>query len=197
MRSKQVRQALLQVTLCVGLAIVALPAHAQESQAQETALLDRVGRWKVLNTAIFVVLLGWFVTKKAPTFFQARSSDIQKAIQEATGLKLEADYRHSEIDRKMANLAGEVQKIREQGEVEMQREHGRIQQDTQTEIERIRHNAANEIEALRQEAADRVQLHTAQLALGQAERSLEERFAHGEPIGSIEDFVRLVQRSNN
>ncbi|HLH04504.1 MAG TPA: hypothetical protein VKX25_17190 [Bryobacteraceae bacterium] len=195
------RRVLLSLVFCAGLLAV-VPGHVQaqqesQAEAQETALLDRVGRWKIINTAIFAVLLGWFIAKKAPGFFQARSSDIQRAIQEATGLKLEADYRHSEIDRRMANLAGEVKKIRDEANAEMEREHGRMRHETETEIERIRHNALNEIEALRKEAADRVQLHTAQLALEQAERQLRERFARGEQAGLIDDFVRLVERSNN
>src|SRR5579884_430265 len=99
----RMRKAVLQAILCAGLLVIVCPVHAQEQEsqreAQEKALLDRVGRWKVINTAIFAVLLGWYIAKKAPRFFQARSSDIQRAIQEATGLKLEADYRHSEIDR--------------------------------------------------------------------------------------------------
>jgi F-type H+-transporting ATPase subunit b len=193
------RGLLLAGAMCAGLLLAAQPAHSQESQAeaQERALLDRVGRWKIINTAIFVALLGWYLTKKGPAFFQTRSADIQKTIQEATGLKLEADYRYSEIDRKMANLAGEVKKIREQAEAEMEREHGRMKHETELEISRIRHNAVNEIEALRQEAANHVQYHTAQLALEQAERQLQDRLSRGEAGELTDDFIRLVERGNN
>jgi F-type H+-transporting ATPase subunit b len=193
------RRFALRLALCAGLLFVALPAHSQQNQqeAQETAELDRLGPWKLINTALFAALLGWFIAKKAPAFFQARSADIQKAIQDATGLKLEADYRYSEADRKMANLAAEVQKIRDQGRAEMEREHARIQRETQTEIERIRHNADNEVEALRKEAAQRVEYHTAQRAIERAERRLSDRFAQGEPSGLIDDFIRLVERGKN
>jgi F-type H+-transporting ATPase subunit b len=139
----------------------------------------------------------WFLAKYAPRFFNARSADIQKAIKDATGLKIEADFRYSEIDRKMATLSDEVLRLRAQGDVEMQREHGRILQQTEQEIQRIRQNAANEIEALRQEAADQVQLHTAQIALGLAEKRLQDRFAQGEPSSLMDDFIRLVERGKN
>ncbi len=194
-----VRRGLANFALYAGLFLFAANAHAiaQESQAQETAELDRVGPWKLINTGIFVALLAWFLAKKGPQFFNARSADIQKAIKDATGLKIEADFRYSDIDKKMASLGAEVKKIREQARLEMEREHNRIRQQTGVELERIHRNAASEIEALRQEASDRVQLHTAQLALGLAERRLQDRFSRGEPNKFVDDFIRLVDRGKN
>ncbi len=185
--------------LHAGLFLIAANVHAiaQESQAQETAELDRVGPWKLINTGIFVALLAWFLAKKGPQFFNARSADIQKAIKDATGLKIEADFRYSDIDKKMASLGAEVEKLRQQAKLEMEREHDRVRQQTEFELTRIHKNAANEIDALSQEASDRVQLHTAQIALGLAERRLQDRFAQGEPESLLGDFVRLVDRGKN
>jgi F-type H+-transporting ATPase subunit b len=189
-RLRLVLRALLFAALC------GMPLLAQEGQAQEAGG-ENLGIWKLINTAIFAVLLGWFLAKYAPRFFNARSADIQKAIKDATGLKIEADFRYSEIDKKMATLAEEVKRIREQSTVEMTREHERIRRQTEAEIDRIRQNAANEIEALRQEAANRVQLHTAQSALALAEKRLQDRFAQGEPGDLIDNFIRLVERGKN
>jgi F-type H+-transporting ATPase subunit b len=188
------RRGLARLALCAGLFLVAatVQAIAQESQAKETAELDRVGPWKLINTGIFAALLGWFLAKKGPQFFNARSADIQKAIKDATGLKIEADFRYSDIDKKMASLGAEVERIRQRAKLEMEREHEHVRQQTESELARIRQNAANEIDALRQEASNRVQLHTAQIALGLAERRLQDRFAQGEPESFLGDFVRLV-----
>jgi F-type H+-transporting ATPase subunit b len=194
---------LLGGTFWVGLLLLSGSIHifAQESQSQqkaeETAALDRVGKWKIINTAIFVAGMGWLIAKYAPSFFNARSSDIQKAIQDATGLKIQADFRYSEIDKKMANLAGEIAKIRAQADVEMEREHSRIQHQTELEVERIHQSAPNEIEALRQEAANNLQLQTARVALEMAERRLQQRFAQGEPGNPVDDFIRLIERGKN
>ena len=189
----------LSLALYAGLFLVAANVHAiaQESQAQETAELDRIGPWKLINTGIFVAVLAWFLAKKGPQFFNARSADIQKAIKDATGLKIEADFRYSDIDKKMASLGAEVDRIREQAKLEMEREHDRVRQQTETELARIHQNASNEIEALRQEASDRVKLHTAQIALGLAERRLQDRFTAGEPGHFLGDFIHLVDRGKN
>lgn len=171
--------------------------RADELSPEEKAELDRVGRWKIINFSIFVIGLGYALAKYSPRFFNARSADIQKAIQDATGLKLEADFRYSEIDRKMATLAEAVKAMREEANAEMRREHQRVLQQTREEISHINHNVAAETEAFEKEGADRVRRHTAQLALNAAERRLQERFAEGEPSEYLQDFVHLVEQGKN
>ena len=172
-------------------------ARADELTPEEKAELDRVGRWKIINFSLFAIGLGYVLVKYSPGFFNARSADIQKAIQDATGLKLEADFRYSEIDRKMATLAEAVKKMREEASAEMRREHERVLQQTQDEIAHINHNVAAETEAFTKEGADRVRRHTAQLALSAAEQRLQDRFAHGEPKEFLHDFIHLVEQGKN
>lgn len=197
------RRPLPALIFCLGLLFLSgsLYAAAQESQSQqqtdETAALDRVGKWKIINTAIFVAGMAWLIAKYAPSFFNARSSEIQKAIQDATGLKIQADFRYSEIDKKMANLAGEINKIRAEADLEMEREHKRIQHQTELEVERIHHSAPNEIEALRQEAAENLQLQTARLALDLAEQRLQQRFAAGDPGNPVDNLLKLIEGRKN
>ncbi len=112
-------------------------------------------------------------------------------------MKIEADFRYSDIDKKMASLGAEVEKIRQQAKLEMEREHDRVRQQTAFELAHIHKNATNEIDALRQEASDRVQLHTAKIALGLAERRLQDRLAQGEPQSFLGDFIRLVDSGKN
>ncbi|MBV8896417.1 MAG: ATP synthase F0 subunit B [Acidobacteriaceae bacterium] len=175
----------------------ALQLCAQETREQETAALDAVTRWKIVNTAIFAILVGWFLWKYAPRFFNARSADIQKAIKDATGLKLEADYRYSEVDRKMASLGEEVNRLREQARVEWEREHERLRHEAEMEIEHIHHNVANEIEAFRLEGSQQLRQHTARLSLELAERRLRDRFAAGEPADLLQNFIHLVEKGKN
>ncbi len=171
-------------------------ALAQETP-QETVILDAVTRWKIINTALFIIGLGYLIAKFAPRFFNARSADIQKAIQDATGLRIEAEFRYSEIDRKMATLPEEIKKMREQAAAEMERAHERFRHETDMEIAHIRKNADAEIEALRLEAAAQVRRHTAQLALTSAERRLSDRFAGQDEAPFIDGFIRLVERGRN
>lgn len=184
-------------TIVTLLTAFVLQAGAQESEAQETAILDAVTKWKIINTAIFLVFVGWFLWKYAPRFFNARSADIQKAIKDATGLKLDADYRYSEVDRKLATLADEVKRMRQQSKIDWDREHERLRTEADNDIAHIRHNVANEIEAFRLEGVQQLRQHTAQLALQLAERRLQERFAHPGSGNLIDNFIHLVEKGKN
>jgi F-type H+-transporting ATPase subunit b len=180
--------------LFVGiLATAAHPVQAQE-QRQEKEPENTLGPLRITNTLIFAAVFGYFLYRTAPKFFNARSADIQKAIKDATGLKLEADYRYSEVDRKMATLAEEVKRMRDASAAEMEREHRRVRQDTEQGIARIHHSIANEIEAFRKQGIREVRQHTAEAALARAEQRLRERLGAAEPDDLVEDFIHLVER---
>lgn len=190
-----IRRALLLFSLHLGILFFALApaALAQESPHQKTASLDRVGKWKIANITIFVIVLGYFIAKYSPRFFNARSADIQRAIQEATGLKLEADFRYSEVDRKMATLGEEVKRLREQAGRELEREHQNFLREAEADMEHIRRNTAAEIDALRNEGAAHVRQHTARMALALTERRLQDRLAAAGPDGYLSDLIHLVE----
>ncbi len=138
------RRALLYAGFCAVLLLVigANRAQAQTAPQKDAAEQESEMKWHVINTAIFAAGLGFAIWKLAPAFFNARSADIQKAIREATGLKMQADLRYSEMDRKMATLAEEVKRMREQSRIEMEREHGRRQGETADELEHINKSGA-------------------------------------------------------
>ncbi len=190
------RRSLLWLALLAAILLFAGAPHvfAQENAAQETAALDAVTKWKIINTVLFAIGLGWLIWKYAPAFFNARSADIQKAIQDATGLKIQADFRYSEIDKRMASLADEVRRMREQAAVELDREHQRFRQQAQFDIDHIHRNVTAEIEALQQAGIQQLRRRTTQLALQLTERQLHERFQSGEPEELLGDFIHLVER---
>lgn len=189
----------LLLRIVAGLSLFAVVAYAaaQIFPPQETAAIDVVTRWKIANTVLFALGLAYLIAKYAPPFFNARSADIQKAIQDAMGLKIEAEFRYSEIDKKMASLAAEIKKLREQYSVEREREHERFQHETELQIGHIHHNVVAEVEALRLEGAQKIRKHTAQLALEMAERRLRDRIASIQHDDLVQDFIHLVERGRN
>ena len=187
------RRFLLLFLFAVASLLVAQEPAAKAQAAPESDTLI----WKIANFAIFAGGIGYMIFKFAPSFFNARSEDIQKAIQEATGLKMNADLRYSEIDRKMANLSSEVGKLRAESQVEMEREHGRMIAQTKDEIAYIQRSTAAEIEALRGEGADKLRVHATHQALQLAEARLRARFDASDQKDLLNDFVQLVERGRN
>lgn len=195
---------ILRVTLLAGLLFAAAdrPLHAQRNgENQATADTNPNEnpdtKWHLINTAIFAIGLGWAIWKMAPAFFNARSADIQRAIKEATGLKMQADLRYSEIDRKMATLPDEVKRMREQSAFELEREHRRRQEETAREVKRIEDASTAEVEALRQEAIQAARQRTARSALQLAEERLAARVSGASNDELLRDFIHLVERGKN
>ena len=170
---------------------------AQESEGGPSGPYDTLGPWKIANTLIFVAIFGYFLYKRAPGFFNARSSDIQRAIREATGLKMEADLRYSAMDRKMATLGDEVKRLREQAAADMEREHQRRQQETEEGIHRIQANLAAQIQAFRQAGMRSLQNRTAQAAVDLAAKRLQEQAGGNVSDDRLHEFIHLVERGKN
>jgi F-type H+-transporting ATPase subunit b len=192
-----VRRTILAFLTVAGGLLVAVPQLlAQETKVGNAAEPDLFA-WRLINTLIFAAALAWFLKKYAPGFFNARSADIQRAIKEATGLKIQADFRYSEIDKKMATLGEEVKRLREHSAAEMEREHQRMREDARQEIQHIHRNVIAEIDAFRAEGMERIRQHTAQVALQLAERKLRERFESDEPRDMFQDFIHLVEHGKN
>lgn len=148
--------------------LIAAPGCAQEpgesGAEREEAQQQRVVIWKWLNFGILVAGLGYLIAKNAPAFFNARSEEIQKAIKDATGLKVDADFRASEIDRRMATLSAEIAKLREDAKAEMERESNRLDEETRVSLARIQEHTTREIESLRIQAGLAVREHAVRLA---------------------------------
>jgi F0F1-type ATP synthase membrane subunit b/b' len=174
-------------------------AESPEKEAQdnpETGLgQDLLFKW--LNFGIFAGGLGYLVIKKGPAFFSARTADIQKALKDATGLKMEADFRSSEIDRKMATLGAEVQKFRDESKREMEREHERIVRETEAGVQRLQQHFRLEVASLQQNARTELRRHTAELAVSMAASRLRDQLTGDDQGRLIGLFADAVQRGNN
>lgn len=153
----------------------AYSAQIAQSERIEETETEKLAGWKWVNFALLVAGLGYIFVKKAPAFFNARTEEIQKAIKDATGLKMDADFRSSEIDKRMATLAEEVQKLRAAAQSDMEQEGQRIEAETHASLQRIHQHTLREIESLQQQAALSVREHAVRLATELAVTELRER----------------------
>jgi F0F1-type ATP synthase membrane subunit b/b' len=138
--------------------------HRESGGQKEEAETEKLSGRKWINFVLLVAGLGYLIAKKAPAFFNARTEEIQKAIKDATGLKMDADFRASEMDRRMATLAQEIQKLREAAKADMQRESKRIDEETLAALHRIQQHTTQEIESLRYQATLLVRQHAVRIA---------------------------------
>lgn len=166
----------LRIVVFVAAVVIPLYSQQRESGAQkEEAETEKLSGRKWINFALLVAALGYLIAKKAPAFFNARTEEIQKAIKDATGLKIDADFRASEADRRMATLAQEIQKLREAAKADMERESRRIDAETLAALHRIQQHTTQEIESLRYQATLLVREHAVWLATDLAISRLRDR----------------------
>jgi F-type H+-transporting ATPase subunit b len=175
---------------------IAFPVLAQEPRADQAKAEEPESGsmliWKWINFGVLLGGLGYLAAKNAPTFFNARTADIQKAIKDATGLKLEAEFRSSEIDRKMATLEAEIRRMRDASRSEMQQECARIDHDTSMALDKIHDHTAREIEALQHQARNTLREHAAQLAVSLAGSLMREQLTTDDQRHLVDSFAHSV-----
>ena len=179
---------------CLFAALVVVPAFSQDAEArEEVAEQQPLMNWRWANFALLALGLGYLIVKNGPAFFNARSETIQKAIQDATGLKVDADFRASEMDRRMATLSTEVDKMRHELAHELENERKRVEAETHSAIVRIHEQSERDAAAVREHANLTVRRDAVRLATDFALTHLRDNPAEINQDILVRDFARSVQ----
>jgi F-type H+-transporting ATPase subunit b len=188
------------VGILLGLAVPGLRAQesGHESAAKEEAKHETHGDlWKIANFVLLAGALGYLIGKKAGPFFQSRTLEIRKGIDEAAKLKADADARYREMAERLDRLDIEVAAIREQASAENAAEAERLRQETQRDLGKVRRQGEREIDAAAKVARQELRAYSAQLAVELAEQRIRERMdpaAQEVLIGSmLTDFQNKVE----
>lgn len=191
---RHLRGLMLFTALCAPVAFAADEAAGNSdasSQSSEEAGGSLTLKW--VNFGILAIGLGYLLRKSVPAFFSARTDQIQKAIKDATGLKLDADFRASEVDRKLATLGVEVDKLRAESQVEMAAEHERLRKETELAVSRIMQHVTQEVASLRQNSAKELRRHVADLATSIASSRLRDHLTADEQSQLVRSFADGVR----
>ena len=175
------------IRAALALALVAIPAFAQESGgAEKPSLL----LWQILNFLILAGLLGWLVVKQGGPLLAARSKEIAEGLAAGEVAKAEADARAAEVETKLGNLEKEIGALRTSAREEREREADRIRRDTQAEMARIRLQAEMEIESAGKLARLDLQRAAAALAIDLAEKKVRARMSTDMQSALLETFLK-------
>lgn len=172
---------LLAVTACFCFAQDQRPKHEHTINPNPSASVendvaaeheDPLLKWKWINFAILVGVLGYLIGKRAPAFFKGRTADIQRDIREATERKEAADQRVAEMERRLASLGDEIEKIRRSAKEQMGHQGERIRQETAQQIARVQHTAEQDISAIAKHVTQELKAYSASLAVDLAEKRI-------------------------
>lgn len=153
--------------------------------------------WKWANFAVLVGALGYFMYKKAGSFFRSRTEEIQRAIEEATRLKKEADERVAEAEARLARLTAEVESLRKESSKEMAAESDRLRREAEQQIAKIRAQAEQEIAAAAKASRQELKAYSAEVALELAEQKIRHRLTPEVDQSLIDSFVADLDRRSS
>jgi F-type H+-transporting ATPase subunit b len=161
--------------------------HAGEEHADDSQLW-----WKWANFALLAAALGYVIRKHGGTFFQGRTAEIRKGIQDAERMRAQAEARMSEVEARLANLGVEVAALRASAAQEHTAEAERVRQQTVADLDKVRARAQQEIEAAGKAARLDLKRHSAEVSLQLAEQKIRRRMTPQAQDALFQNFVRKL-----
>jgi F-type H+-transporting ATPase subunit b len=156
-----------------------------EAALKESAMVRKMGSWlgienpktaywvfTIINFAILALALGGGMKKLLPGLFRARSTSIQKSIEDARKASAEANARLTEIEGRLGRLDAEIASIRSNAEQQAKTEEERLRASTEEEKNKIVQAAEQEIAAAQSSAQRELKQFVAQLAVSLAEQRI-------------------------
>jgi F-type H+-transporting ATPase subunit b len=165
----------------------ASPAHEVEEAAVEHGdPFVEVGA-KLLNFAILVGALVYFLRSPVAGYLDSRGAQIRQDLVTAAEMRAAATAQLADIDQRMQALPGELEALKRQGAEDVKAEQARIAETAAAERARLLEQTRREIDMRMRIARRELTEHAAALAVGVAEQRIRRAI-------TPEDQIRLVDR---
>jgi F0F1-type ATP synthase membrane subunit b/b' len=150
---------------------LALPA-AEEAKGHEE---DHLMPWKVANFVLLAGGLGYVIYKKGGPFFAARGDGIRRGLEDAARANREAQERYAEMERRLANLGAEIEKLKTQAREESGAEGERVRVETERALQKVREQMEQDVAAAAKAARQELRVYASEMAISLAARRIRER----------------------
>ena len=188
----------LTVSLLLALGLTALSVAQEHAASGEKAAHGEAGKdmtgWKWANFAILAAGLGFLLVKQAGPYFESRSSEIRKGIEDARQVSADAEKRAAAMDARLANLGADVEALRKSAREEAALEGDRIRQETQRELAKIHANADRDIASALKAARNELKNYSGQLAIHLAQSKVRQRMTSADQDALVRSFVADLGR---
>ena len=153
--------------------------------------------WRVLNVALLLLVL--YVTARKPiqAFFRDRRDGIQGEVERAAQLRKEAEERHGRLQRQLAELEGDLERIRRSARERAENEGDRILSDARASADRIREDARIAIEQELRRARKELRREAANLSVEIASGLLRDEITENDEERLLDEFIGEVERPSN
>jgi F-type H+-transporting ATPase subunit b len=131
--------------------------------------------WRWANFLLLAAGIGYIAVKSGGPFFTARSRHIRKDMLEAAEVRKEAEERAAAVDRRLANLAVDIARLKEEAQHEREAEIERLRRHREAERVKIQAHAQREIESAGKAARMELKRYAAVLAVDLAQQKIRGR----------------------
>jgi F-type H+-transporting ATPase subunit b len=148
--------------------------------------------WRTFNFVVFAAVLVKLAAKPAKAFFSKRSTDIGESFEELEAKKAEAEAALKAAETRLAEMAGEREKLLEQFVAEGEAEKKKIIEKAEMVAERIKELATLSIEQETKKAAQELKQEVAEKATQMAEALIKKKITSTDQTKLVEEYLHKV-----
>ena len=168
---------------------VATPAYAATPGGDVLADLIYPG----INLAMLLGVLVYFGRKPIQAFFRDRRAQIRADLETAAQLRAEAEERCADLQRRLMNLDGEIENIRQLARERAESERARILTDAEATAQRIRVDARAAIDQELRRAREQLREDASDLAIELAGERLREQITDADRNRLLDEFIDRIE----
>ena len=183
------------VSPTIATSVHAAPAMMQESAGSHesgTGQDEAQGGWgstiaKAANFAVLAGLLAYFLKTPIAVHLLGRSETIRRDLTDAAALRATAEQQLKDVRARLAELPGEVERLRRRGEEELADERARLVEATAREKQQVIDRTRREIDLQFRVARRQLLERGAELSISLARTRIERDI-------TPDDQARLIER---
>jgi len=172
----------------LSVALYALPACASDPSTGGLQTL----LWPALNLVILIAVLVYFARRPLRAYFEKRRTEIQGELQSAADQLAVAETSYANWQRRMIELDGELDEIRETSRRRAEAERERILEEARATAERIRRDATAAVELELRRARETLREEATRLAIDLASERLSREVTDADRDRLVDEFIDLI-----
>lgn len=153
-------------------------------------------RWKVLNFAILVAVLVYFMNKPLKEFLRKRTELIEKTLKEAKEAKELAEKALAEVQERLKLKDTEMEELLSRTRLSAEKEQNLLVQQGEQMKEKILEQAKNNIEYELRLAKEAIKAEAVEVAMELAEKKLKDKLTKEEQVRLIEESLKRMETKN-
>ncbi len=169
-------------------------AQAAGGGDDHDAVMEMV--WQGVNLALILGVIIYFFRGPIDEYFANRREGIKTELSDAAELLQQAEQRNATLQRRLVDLASEVEDIRENASRRAEEDAERILTDARATAERIRRDAKAAVDQELRRARSELREEAADLALEIAARKLKETVSESDRERLVDEFITRVEPSS-